>query len=64
MKIIVTRYVKGCALCSVSKPTNTKLALYTLVPLPSHPWESVSMDFVADFPLSRKGHDYLYVIVD
>ena len=32
--------------------------------VPSHPWESVSMDFVGGLPKSRKGHDYLYVIVD
>ena len=64
MKNIVTIHVKGCVLCSVCKPTNTKLGLYTPVHVPSRPWESVSMDFVGGFPLSRRGHDYLYVIVD
>lgn len=29
MKIIVTRYVKGCVMCLVYKPTNRKLGLYT-----------------------------------
>ena len=32
--------------------------------MPSRPWESVSMDFVGGLPLSRKQHDYLYVVVD
>jgi hypothetical protein len=34
------------------------------LPVPSRPWESVSMDFVGGLPMSRKGHDYLYVVVD
>ena len=63
MKNIVTRYVKGYVVCSVSKPSNRKLGLYTPLPIPSRPWESVSMDFVGGLPLSRKGHDYLYVVV-
>ena len=64
MKNIVTRYVKGCVMCSVSKPSNRKLGLYTPLPILSHPWESVLMDFVGGFPLSRKVHDYLYVVID
>ena len=51
-------------MCVKSKPGNRKLGLYTPLPVLSCPWESVSMDFVGGFPKSRKGHDYLYVIVD
>jgi len=51
-------------MCAKSKPGNRKLGLYTPLQVPSHPWESVSMDFVGGLPKSRKGHDYLYVIVD
>ena len=64
MKNIVTRYVKDCVMCSVSKPSNRKLGLYTPLPIPSRPWESVSMDFVGGLPQSRKVHDYLYVVGD
>ena len=60
----MTRYVKGYVMCSVSKPSNRKLGLYTPLPIPSFPWESVSMDFVGGLLLFRKGHDYLYVVVD
>lgn len=49
MKNIVTRYVKGCVMYYVSKPSNRKLGLYTPLPILSHPWESVSMDFVGFF---------------
>ena len=64
MKAIVTKYVKGCVMCSTCNPTNRKLGLYSPLPVPSHPWESISMDFVGGLPMSRGGHDYLYVVVD
>ena len=64
MNETVSRYVRGCTVCAKSKPNNRKLGLYTPLPVPSHPLESVSMDFVGGLPKSRKGHDYLYVIVD
>jgi hypothetical protein len=64
MKDVVTKYVKGCVLCSTCKPTIRKLGLYTPLHVPSHPWESISMDFVGGLPLSKMGHDYLYVVVD
>jgi hypothetical protein len=59
----VSKYVKGCTVCAIRKPSNRKLGFYTPL-IPSRPWESVSMDFVGGFTMSRKGHDYLYVVVD
>lgn len=64
MNETVSRYVKGCSMTTSAKPSKTKLGLYTLIPIPSHPWESVSMDFVGGLPMSMKGHDYLYVVAD
>jgi hypothetical protein len=60
----VSRYVRGCLLCATRKPSNRKLGLYTPLPVPSRPWESISMDFVGGIPMSRRNHDYLYVVVD
>ena len=51
-------------MCAKSKPINRKVGFYTPLLVPSHPWESVSTDFVGGLPKSRKGHDYLYVVVD
>lgn len=51
-------------MCATSKPNNRKLDLYTPLPIPSLPWESIYMDFVGGLPMSRKGYDYLYVVVD
>ena len=59
MNETVSRYVKGCAMCAKSKPSNRKLGLYTPLSVPSHRWKSVSVDFVGGLPKSRKGHDYL-----
>ena len=60
----LSRFIRGCSLCATSKPSNSKFGLYTPLAVPSHPWESISMDFVGGPLMSRKGHDYLYVLVD
>ena len=60
----VSHFIRGCYLCAISKPSNRKLGLYTPLLVPSCPWESISMDFVGGLPLLRKGHNYLYVVVD
>ena len=57
----VSHFIRGYYLSATSKPSNRKLGLYTQFTAPSHPWESISMDFVGGLPMSRKGHDYLYV---
>jgi hypothetical protein len=64
MKAIVTKYVKGCVMCSTCNPTNRKLGLYSPLHVPSHPWVSVYIDFVGGLPMTKGGHDYLYVVVD
>jgi hypothetical protein len=64
MKVIVNKYVKRCVMCSTCNPTNRKSGLYSPLHVPSHPWESISMDFVGGLPMLKRGHDYLYVVVD
>jgi len=60
----VSHFLNGCTLCEISNPSNRKLGLYTLPLVPSRLWETASMDFVGCIPLSKIGHDYLYVVVD
>ena len=50
----VSRFIRGCSMCATSKPSNRKLGLYTPLPVPSRPWESVSTEFVGGIPMSRK----------
>ena len=59
MNEIVSKYVRVCVMFSTSKPNNRKLGLYITLPVPSRPWEIISMDFVGGLPLSEKCHDYV-----
>jgi hypothetical protein len=60
----ISKYIKGCVMCATSKFGNKKLILYMPLPVPSEPWESISMDFVGGLSMSRTGRDYLYVVVE
>ena len=55
MQETAAKYIRGCVMCTTSKPSNRKLGLYTPLPVSSHPWESISMDFVGGLPMSKKG---------
>jgi hypothetical protein len=59
-----SKYINGCFMCATSKTRNRNLGLYTLLLVPSQPWENISVDFVWGLSMSRTGHDYLYVMVD
>ena len=60
----VAKYIRGCYLCCTSKPSNRKLGLYQPLLVPSHPWECISMDFMGVLPMTKKGHDYLFIVVE
>jgi hypothetical protein len=64
MQVDVARYIRGYALFCTRKPSNRKKGLYYSLPIPTRPWESISMDFVGGLPTTRKGHDFLFVVVD
>jgi hypothetical protein len=57
------KIIRACALCSQSKPSNRKHGLYQPLPLPSRPWESISMDFLSGLPTTQKKHDAIWVVV-
>lgn len=60
----LARFISGCMLYCTNKPSNSKQGLYHSLPIPTRPWESISLDFVRGLPTTRKGHDYLLVVVD
>jgi len=60
----LTNFVRGCVLCNTSKPRNWNICLYMPFQVPSIPWESISMDLFGGFPMNRRGHDHLFIMVD
>ena len=50
----VSKYIRGCMLCNVSKPSNKKLGLYMPFSFPIRPWENISMDFVRGLPIYKE----------
>ena len=57
-------YVKSCLVCQVDKTKKRKKAgLLQPLPIPSRPWQSVSMDFISGLP-KVDGMRTIFVIVD
>ena len=58
---------KACARCITYRQAKSRVlphGLYTPLPIPSAPWVDISMDFVLGLPMSRKGRDSIFVVVD
>jgi hypothetical protein len=65
MKEEVQQYIGSCIACQSNKSSNKATAgLLHPLPIPSQPWESVSMDFVGPLPVTSKGNDNIMVAVD
>jgi hypothetical protein len=60
----VADYVKSCTTCARSKAKRHKpYGLLRQLPIPLHPWESISMDFIKQSPDSD-GFTAILVVVD
>ena len=61
-------YCKSCQVCAISKlPTEKPRGLLKTMPIPSHSWQYIGMDFVGPLPESsnRNGaYDMICVIID
>lgn len=60
----VARYVKTCKTCQHSKGVKPRQFLLQPLPVPTAPWESISMDFITGLPTSGQGNDSVLTFVD
>jgi hypothetical protein len=60
----VSKYIRSCTAYAIAKLTTKKQGLYTPLPTPDRPWESISMDYMSGLPSTKWGNDYVFVVVD
>jgi transposase InsO family protein len=64
MRHDVDRYVSQCTTCNKAKSRLNPHGLYLPLPVPSLPWEDISMDFILGLPRTKRGRDSIFVVVD
>jgi hypothetical protein len=64
MRRDVERFVARCTTCQKAKSRLNPHGLYMPLPVPSVPWEDISMDFVLGLPRTQKGRNSIFVVVD
>ncbi|GAB2236277.1 hypothetical protein Droror1_Dr00028206, partial [Drosera rotundifolia] len=65
MKKSIAEFVARCLVCQQVKIEHQKPAgLLQPLPIPEWKWEHVTMDFVTGLPLTQRGHDGIWVVVD
>jgi hypothetical protein len=60
----VNKYIRSCTICAIAKPGIKKQGLYTPLPSPERPWESISMDYMYGLPSTKHDNDCVFVVVD
>ena len=64
MKRDVERICGRCNTCKQAKSKVQRNGLYTPLPIPTHHWNDISMDFVMGLLRTRTGKDSIFVVVD
>ena len=63
MKRDVNQICSQCITCLKAKSKVQPHDLYMPLPIPSHPWMDLSMDFVLGLPRTKYGRDFIFVVV-
>jgi hypothetical protein len=64
MRRDVERYVSRCTTCNKAKSRVNPHGLYMPLPIPSVPWDDISMNFVLGLPRTKRGRESIFVVVD
>jgi hypothetical protein len=65
MDAVIQRYVTSCDSCQRNKPSQqAPIGLLQPLPIPTRPWQQVSMDLITQLPRSKLGNDAIVVFVD
>ncbi|XP_074278620.1 uncharacterized protein LOC141602214 [Silene latifolia] len=59
----VQNVLRRCSVCQLAK-SSFQTGPYIPLPVPSRPWEDVSMDFIVALPRTQRGKDSVMVVVD
>ncbi|POM81916.1 Retrovirus Polyprotein [Phytophthora palmivora] len=61
----IKKYVTDSEDCRRNKPRLTKTpGLEEPLQIPDEQWRSISMDFIADLPNTKRGHNSIWVVID
>ena len=60
----VERFIARCTTCQKAKSQLNPHGLYMSLPIPSVPWEDISIDFVLGLPRTKKGIYSIFIVVD
>jgi hypothetical protein len=65
MDALIQKYVTSCDSCQRNKPSQqSPMGLLKPLPIPTRPWQQVSMDLITALPRSKLGNDAIVVFVD
>jgi hypothetical protein len=59
----VGKYISSFTACIISKMTTEKQGMYTPLPTPDRPWESISMDYMSSLSSTKKGNDCVFFML-
>jgi hypothetical protein len=61
----IKEFVATCDICQKTKPkTHAPYGYLMPIPIPAKPWEKISMDFIPDLPVTKKGKNCVFTITD
>jgi hypothetical protein len=60
----VSKYIRSCTACAIAKPATKKQGIYTPLPTSDRPWKSISMVYMSGLPSTKRGNDWVFLVVD